>query len=104
MTRIVGRLMSNLRLTSRGTPDNRDVPRARRLRSLSTTAALGSVLVALGSYTIIGTAQTTGAAQHHSRALAVDAWFSDARSAIALEEVHLRHYQVEPSTAVRNRF
>ena len=104
MTRIVGRLLSNLRRKSRGTPDNRRVPRARRLRSLSTTAALGSVLIALGAYTIIGTAQTTRAAQHHSRALAVDAWFSDARSAIALEEVHLRHYQVEPSTAVRIRF
>jgi diguanylate cyclase (GGDEF)-like protein len=104
MMRILGRPRSALRHRVDQTPYDGDEPRTRRLRSLATTAALGSVLVALGGYTIIGTARTTLAAQHHGRALAVDAWFSDARSAIALEEVHLRHYQVEPSSAVRDRF
>jgi diguanylate cyclase (GGDEF)-like protein len=104
MMRLLGRPRFALRRRTGRAPHDRDEPRTRRLRSLATTAALGSVLVALGGYTIIGTARTTLAAQHHGRALAVDASFSDARSAITLEEVHLRHYQVEPSSAVRNRF
>ncbi|GAA2712883.1 hypothetical protein Apa02nite_090770 [Actinoplanes palleronii] len=62
------------------------------------------MLLALGSYTIIGTWLTTRAARDHSRALHVDADFSEARGAITLEEVNLRHYQVEPSSAVRSRF
>jgi diguanylate cyclase (GGDEF)-like protein len=85
-------------------PHVRDGSRARRRRSLNTTAALASVLLALGAYTIIGTAMTTRAARDHSRALHVDADFSEARGAITLEEVNLRHYQVEPSSAVRSRF
>src|SRR4029453_3679775 len=81
----------------------RDDSRARRRRSLNTTAALASVLLALGAYTIIGTALTTRATRDHSRALHVDADFSEARGAITLEEVNLRHYQVEPSSAVLSR-
>ncbi|KUL24124.1 putative bifunctional diguanylate cyclase/phosphodiesterase [Actinoplanes awajinensis] len=83
---------------------SRDDSRARRRHSLNTTAALASVLLALGSYTIIGTWLTTRAARDHSRALHVDADFTEARGAITLEEVNLRHYQVEPSSAVRSRF
>ena len=60
--------------------------------------------MALGTYSIIGTALTTKAAHDHSRALTVDADFSEARGAITLEEVNLRHYQVQQSSAVRNRF
>jgi diguanylate cyclase (GGDEF)-like protein len=82
----------------------RDGSRARRRRSLNTTAALASVLMALGAYTIIGTALTAQAVHDHSRALRVDADFSEARGAITLEEVNLRHYQVEPSSAVLSRF
>ncbi|WIM98621.1 bifunctional diguanylate cyclase/phosphodiesterase [Actinoplanes oblitus] len=82
----------------------RDGSRARRRRSLNTTAALASVLMALGAYTIIGTALTAQAVHDHSRALHVDADFSEARGAITLEEVNLRHYQVEPSSAVLSRF
>jgi diguanylate cyclase (GGDEF)-like protein len=80
-----------------------DEPRTRRRRSLATTGALASVLLALCAYTIIGTALTTSAAREHSLALSVDGWFGEARSAVALEEVHARHYQVEPSAAVRRR-
>jgi diguanylate cyclase (GGDEF)-like protein len=87
---------------SRTKPD-RD-SRARRRRSLATTGALASVLMALGAYSIIGTALTTRAADLHSRALTVDADFSEARGAITLEEVNLRHYQVQQSSAVHNRF
>jgi diguanylate cyclase (GGDEF)-like protein len=87
-----------------GRPHPRDDSRARRRRSLSTTAALASVLLALGAYSIIGTALTARAVHDHSRALHVDADFSEARGAITLEEVNLRHYQVEPSSAVRSRF
>ncbi|HEV7897841.1 MAG TPA: hypothetical protein VGP31_08375, partial [Planosporangium sp.] len=76
-----------------------DEPRTRRRRSLATTGALASVLLALCAYTIIGTALTTSAAREHSLALSVDGWFGEARSAVALEEVHARHYQVEPSAA-----
>ncbi|MEV1286567.1 EAL domain-containing protein [Micromonospora sp. NPDC049679] len=81
-----------------------DEPRSRRRRSLATTGALASVLLALSGYTIIGTALTTSAAREHSQALSVDGWFGEARSAVALEEVHARHYQVEPSAAVRLRY
>ncbi|BCJ46033.1 hypothetical protein GCM10010168_49810 [Actinoplanes ianthinogenes] len=82
----------------------RDGSRARRRGRLNTTAALASVLLALGAYTIIGTALTAQAVHDHSRALRVDADFSEARGAITLEEVNLRHYQVEPSSAVLSRF
>ncbi|AEV84817.1 Signaling protein ykoW [Actinoplanes sp. SE50] len=82
----------------------RDGSRGRRRVSLNTTAALASVLLALGAYTIIGTALTAQAVHDHSRALQVDADFSEARGAITLEEVNLRHYQVEPSSAVLSRF
>jgi diguanylate cyclase len=85
-------------------PHVRDDSRSRRRRSLNTTAALASVLLALGAYVIFGTGFTTRAAGDHSRALHVDADFSEARGAITLEEVNLRHYQVEPSSAVRSRF
>jgi len=88
---------------ARTTP-GRDDSRARRRRSLATTAALASVLMALGAYSIIGTALTTMAARDHGRALTVDADFSEARGAITLEEVNLRHYQVQQSSAVHSRF
>jgi diguanylate cyclase (GGDEF)-like protein len=88
----------------RGTSRADAEPTARRRRSLATTGALASVLLALCAYTIIGTASTTSAARAHSQALSVDGWFGEARSAIALEEVHARHYQVEPSAAVRQRY
>ncbi|MFI7540338.1 putative bifunctional diguanylate cyclase/phosphodiesterase [Actinoplanes sp. NPDC049599] len=68
------------------------------------TAALAAVLLALAGYVIQGTVHTTRATEQQSHALVVDSLFSEARIAIAMQEVNLRHYQVEPSVAVRQRF
>jgi diguanylate cyclase (GGDEF)-like protein len=81
-----------------------DEPKARRRRSLMTTAALASVLLALGAFTMQGNVQTSRATDAQSQALALDTLFSEARHAVALQEVHVRHYQVEPAVAVRTRF
>ncbi|AGZ42353.1 putative bifunctional diguanylate cyclase/phosphodiesterase [Actinoplanes friuliensis] len=75
-----------------------------RGRSVATTAALAGVLLALAAYVIQGTVHTTRATEQQSRALVVDSLFSEARIAIAMQEVNLRHYQVEPSVAVKQRF
>ena len=77
---------------------------ARRRRSVGPTAALGAVLLALAAYVILATLTSANAAQRQAQVLAIDALFAEARTAVALEEVHLRHYQVEPSVAVRVRF
>jgi diguanylate cyclase (GGDEF)-like protein len=93
--------------TGTGPPDAQIVygpPVARRGRRVGTTAALASVLIALCSYIIWGNVDTTRATGQQRAALAVDAMFGEARNAIAMEEVHLRHYEVEPSVAVRERF
>jgi diguanylate cyclase (GGDEF)-like protein len=68
------------------------------------TAALAAVLLALAGYVIQGTVHTTRATEQQSHALVVDSLFSEARIAIAMQEVNLRHYQVEPSVAVEQRF
>ena len=68
------------------------------------TAALAAVLLALAAYVIQGTVHTTRATEQQSHALVVDALFFEARIAIAMQEVNLRHYQVEPSVAVKQRF
>ncbi|WP_212989459.1 putative bifunctional diguanylate cyclase/phosphodiesterase [Actinoplanes auranticolor] len=68
------------------------------------TAALAGVLLALAGYVIQGTVHTTRATEQQSHALVVDSLFSEARIAIAMQEVNLRHYQVEPSVAVEQRF
>jgi diguanylate cyclase (GGDEF)-like protein len=62
------------------------------------------VLLALSTYVILATLQNTRATRSQAQVLAVDALFAEARTSIALQEVHLRHYQVEPSVAVRGRF
>ncbi|GIJ57746.1 putative bifunctional diguanylate cyclase/phosphodiesterase [Virgisporangium aurantiacum] len=79
-------------------------PVFRRGRRMGTTAALASVLMALCGYIIWGNVDTTRATGQQRAALAVDAMFAEARNVVAMEEVHLRHYQVEPSAAVRERF
>jgi diguanylate cyclase (GGDEF)-like protein len=71
---------------------------------VATTAALAGVLLALAAYVIQGTVHTTRATEQQSHALVVDSLFAEARIAIAMQEVNLRHYQVEPSVAVKNRF
>ncbi|MEU8613576.1 GGDEF domain-containing protein, partial [Actinoplanes sp. NPDC048791] len=68
------------------------------------TAALAGVLLALAGYVIQGTVHTTRATEQQSHALVVDSLFFEARIAIAMQEVNLRHYQVEPSVAVQQRF
>jgi len=73
-------------------------------RGGGTTAALAAVLLALAAYVLQGTAHTSQATDEQRRALAIDALFAEARTAIAMQEVNLRHYQVEPSVAVRQRF
>jgi diguanylate cyclase (GGDEF)-like protein len=68
------------------------------------TAALAGVLLALAGYVIQGTVHTTRATEQQSHALVVDSLFAEARIAIAMQEVNLRHYQVEPSVAAQQRF
>ncbi|MEV6305732.1 EAL domain-containing protein [Actinoplanes sp. NPDC051861] len=68
------------------------------------TASLAGVLLALAAYVIQGTLHTTRVTDEQSRALAVDLQFIEARIAIAMQEVNLRHYEVEPSVAVKQRF
>jgi diguanylate cyclase (GGDEF)-like protein len=75
-----------------------------RGRSLLMTAALAVVLLALAGYVLQGTINTTRATDQQSDALIVDMKFTEARIAVAMQEVNLRHYQVEPSVAVRERF
>jgi diguanylate cyclase (GGDEF)-like protein len=78
--------------------------RVERRRSLILTAALATVLLGLFGYTLDGSLRTSRATDAHLRSLALDALFSEARNGIALEEAHLRYYQVEPSLPVRLRF
>ncbi|OJF12017.1 hypothetical protein BG844_23025 [Couchioplanes caeruleus subsp. caeruleus] len=73
-------------------------------RGAATTAALAAVLLALAAYVLQGTLHTTRATEEQQRALVVAALFTEARIAIAMQEVNLRHYQVEPSVAVKQRF
>jgi diguanylate cyclase (GGDEF)-like protein len=68
------------------------------------TAALAAVLCGLGTFTFWGTLQATHVTTDQSHALALDAMFSDARSAVAVEEMHTRQYQLEPSVASRVRY
>ena len=68
------------------------------------TAALAGVLLALAGYVIQGTVHTTRATEQQSHALVIDSLFAETRIAIAMQEVNLRHYQVEPSFAVQQRY
>ncbi|MBB2946646.1 diguanylate cyclase (GGDEF)-like protein [Actinoplanes lutulentus] len=73
-------------------------------RSVVMTASLALVLLALGGYVIQGIVHTTRATDQQREALVVDMLFTEARIAVAMQEVNLRHYQVEPSVAVQQRF
>ncbi|MDI6097436.1 EAL domain-containing protein [Actinoplanes sp. NEAU-A12] len=75
-----------------------------RGRSLLITVSLAVVLLALAGYVLLGAVNTTRATEQQSAALVVDMKFTEARIAVAMQEVNLRHYQVEPSVAVRSRF
>jgi diguanylate cyclase (GGDEF)-like protein len=68
------------------------------------TASLAVVLLALAGYVIQGIVHTTRATDQQRDALVVDMLFTEARIAVAMQEVNLRHYQVEPSVAVHQRF
>src|SRR5829696_1738559 len=82
-------------------PDNDTEPGRRRRRSFAMTAALGAVLTGIAVFTFWGTLQTTHVTTKQSHALVLDAMFSEARSAVAVEEMHTRQYQLEPSLATR---
>ncbi|WP_436535332.1 putative bifunctional diguanylate cyclase/phosphodiesterase [Actinoplanes sp. HUAS TT8] len=75
-----------------------------RGRSFLTTVSLAVVLLALAAYVLQGALSTTRATRQQSAALVVDQKFTEARIAVAMQEVNLRHYQVEPSVAVLGRF
>jgi diguanylate cyclase (GGDEF)-like protein len=79
------------------------VNRSRRRHSFGPAVALGVVLIALSAYTVIGTVRMAQAVQRHSRSLTVDAWFGEARDAVGIQEMEMRHYQVEQNIAVRSR-
>ncbi|BEL08394.1 hypothetical protein Q0Z83_065850 [Actinoplanes sichuanensis] len=68
------------------------------------TVALAVVLLALAGFVLQAMFSTTRATEQQSDALIVDMKFTEARIAVAMQEVNLRHYQVEPSVAVRARF
>src|SRR6476660_3504309 len=76
----------------------------RRRRSLVMTAALAAVLCGLGAFTLWGTLQGTKATETQSQALVLDSIFSEARAAVAVEEMNARHYQLEPSIGSRTRY
>ncbi len=73
-------------------------------RSLGMTAALAAVLISLACFILWGTIQTAQATRAQSRALELDASFSEARNAVTVEEMHTRQYQLEPSVASRGRY
>ena len=93
------------RAAGRGRTPGPDGSRAelevRPRRSLGMTAALAAVLCGLGAFTLWGTLQATQATETQSHALVLDAIFSDARAAVAVQEMRARHYQLEPSVASR---
>jgi diguanylate cyclase (GGDEF)-like protein len=68
------------------------------------TAALTAVLCGLGAFTLWGILQTTQATRTQSQALVLDSIFSEARATVAVQEMHARHYQLEPSVASRARY
>ncbi len=79
-------------------------PVPRRGSSLALTAALAAILVAMVGGGMLGSLLSTRATYAHEHSLTVDALFGEARNSIALEEVNVRHYEVEPSVALRGRF
>jgi len=85
-------------------PDNDTEPGRRRGRSFAMTGALATVLTGIAVFTFWGTLQTTQVTTKQSHALVLDAMFSEARSAVAVEEMHTRQYQLEPSLASRARY
>jgi hypothetical protein len=68
------------------------------------TAALAAVLCGLGLFTLWGAFQTTRATEAQSRALVLDAIFGEVRTAVAVQEMHARQYQLEPAVASRARY
>ncbi|MBV1855671.1 putative bifunctional diguanylate cyclase/phosphodiesterase [Catellatospora tritici] len=68
------------------------------------TAALAAVLCGLGAFTLWGTLQATQATEAQGKALVLDAIFSEASAAVAVQEMQARHYQLEPSVASRERY
>jgi diguanylate cyclase len=92
------------RVVVRAAVGSRTDSRTRRTRSLLTTAALAVVLVALFGFTLWGSLQTSEATARQSQAQTLDALFSDARAAVALEAAQVRSYQLEPSNAARARY
>jgi signal transduction histidine kinase len=68
------------------------------------TAALATVLCALAASTLWGTLQTTRATDAQRHALVLDSIFSEARTAVATEEMRARQHQLEPSVAARARY
>jgi diguanylate cyclase len=92
------------RIGGLGRAGSRDELVVLRRRRLGMTAALAVVLLGLGVFTLWGSLQTTRATQAQGRALELDAIFSDARNAVAVQEMHTRQYQLEPSVAGRTRY
>lgn len=92
------------RLGRQGASARRADPVLRPRRSLGMTAALAAVLCGLGAFTLWGTLQATRATEAQSKALVLDAVFSEASSAVAVQEMQARHYQLEPSVAARARY
>lgn len=92
------------RLGRRGSTARGADPVLRPRRSLGMTAALAAVLCGLGAFTLWGTLQATRATEAQSHALVLDAIFSEASSAVAVQEMQARHYQLEPSVASRARY
>jgi hypothetical protein len=87
-----------------GAKSRSDGGRIERWRSRILTTALASVLLGLGGYTLHGNLENSRAAHAHRGSLALDALFAEARNAIALEEVHVRNFQVDPTVPVRLRY
>ncbi|MEV0459163.1 GGDEF domain-containing protein [Catellatospora methionotrophica] len=60
------------------------------------TGALGMVLFSIVTFALWGSVQTAQTARLQAESMTADALFSDVRATVALQQMHLRRYQIEP--------
>ncbi|MFC7247516.1 diguanylate cyclase domain-containing protein [Catellatospora aurea] len=78
------------------TTEERAVGPYHRRRCLLVTGALGMVLFFIVTFALWGSVQTAKTARLQTESMAADALFSEVRATVALQQMHLRRYQIEP--------
>lgn len=91
-----------MQAASRRVRDPRRGRRSTRARTHS-TAALATVLILLTLFVVISNLQTRQATINQQQALQVSRMLQTVRYDVAVEMLHARQYQLEPSLAVRQR-